>query len=321
MGTVLATFFGLLVVGAGLAFLVWLLWWLWKRREEGVAAAPRAMDAIELQPEAKDWEGDLATSAPDLEGEPPAVEVEMEEPDDLQRIEGIGPKIASVLQAAGIATFARLADTDTEQIEQILEQADPRLLRLADPSSWPEQARLAADGEWEALEALQAARKGGRQAQDGAARSPVDPERARCGHLSGRLAGPCGLRPAAQGQLQDSTCSRRVVTRLQAPLADQLPPLVKHLWVDAHQHNRVDNLVNHRNPNTHPRVQPADIPGSSQQDGEVKERPRDVSGNADNAVAVDCRRTAFHITRPVESSLLARHISACHTDSGSLRQM
>ena len=50
------------------------------------------------------------------------------------------------------------------QIEQILEKADPRLLRLADPSTWPEQAALAAAGEWDAMEALQNQLKRGRRA-------------------------------------------------------------------------------------------------------------------------------------------------------------
>jgi NADH-quinone oxidoreductase subunit I len=85
-------------------------------------------------------------------------------PDDLKRIEGIGPKIASVLQVAGIQTFAQLADTEVDRIKQILEETDPKLLNLADPTSWPKQARLAANGKWEALERLQDRLKGGREA-------------------------------------------------------------------------------------------------------------------------------------------------------------
>jgi NADH-quinone oxidoreductase subunit I len=83
-------------------------------------------------------------------------------PDDLKRIEGIGPKISSLLQAAGITTFARLAETDVERIKQVLEEADPNLLRLADPTTWPKQARLAAAGKWEALQRWQDKLKGGK---------------------------------------------------------------------------------------------------------------------------------------------------------------
>ncbi len=86
------------------------------------------------------------------------------EPDDLKRIEGIGPKISDLLQAAGIKTFAQLAATEVDRIEQILEEADPKLLRLADPKTWPRQAKLAADGKWEALEKWQERLKGGRSA-------------------------------------------------------------------------------------------------------------------------------------------------------------
>ena len=84
------------------------------------------------------------------------------QPDDLTRIEGIGPKISSLLQAAGITVFAHLASTEKSRLLQILKEADPRLSRLADPSTWPEQANLAATGKWDALKALQDKLKGGR---------------------------------------------------------------------------------------------------------------------------------------------------------------
>jgi NADH-quinone oxidoreductase subunit I len=86
------------------------------------------------------------------------------EPDDLKRIEGIGPKIAGVLQEAGIKTFEQLAATEVDRIEQILEEADPNLLKLADPSTWPRQAKLAAAGKWDALEKWQERLRGGRDA-------------------------------------------------------------------------------------------------------------------------------------------------------------
>jgi NADH-quinone oxidoreductase subunit I len=83
------------------------------------------------------------------------------EPDDLTRIEGVGPKISGVLQAAGITTFAQLADTEVDRIKEILEASDPKLLRLADPSTWPRQAKLAAAGKWEPLAKWQERLKGG----------------------------------------------------------------------------------------------------------------------------------------------------------------
>jgi small subunit ribosomal protein S2 len=75
--------------------------------------------------------------------------------DDLTHIAGIGVKISSVLRSAGIDTFAKLATAKVDSIRKILEAENPSLLRLTDPSAWPEQARIAADGDWEALSNLQ----------------------------------------------------------------------------------------------------------------------------------------------------------------------
>jgi predicted flap endonuclease-1-like 5' DNA nuclease len=83
--------------------------------------------------------------------------------DDLTLIEGIGPRIAGVLRDAGIRNFTQLSRTTLGHISSLLEQADPRLLRLADPTTWPEQARLAAAGDAEALAHLQEKLKGGRR--------------------------------------------------------------------------------------------------------------------------------------------------------------
>jgi oligopeptide transport system ATP-binding protein len=83
--------------------------------------------------------------------------------DDLEIIEGIGPKIAQVLQAAGIVTFGQLATAKVGHIQQILGEADPKLLNLADPTTWPRQAQMAVEGKWDELQTLQDELKGGRQ--------------------------------------------------------------------------------------------------------------------------------------------------------------
>ncbi|MGC9335822.1 MAG: DUF4332 domain-containing protein, partial [Anaerolineae bacterium] len=44
------------------------------------------------------------------------------EPQDLTRIEGIGPKISQVLQGAGILTFEDLAERKPEELVQILRE-------------------------------------------------------------------------------------------------------------------------------------------------------------------------------------------------------
>ena len=73
-----------------------------------------------------------------------------QEPDNLEIIEGIGPKIASLLAERGISTFRELADTPIDQLTSILDEANLR--RITDPSTWSEQAQLAADGDMEGLQ-------------------------------------------------------------------------------------------------------------------------------------------------------------------------
>jgi predicted flap endonuclease-1-like 5' DNA nuclease len=83
-------------------------------------------------------------------------------PDDLSVLEGIGPKAQEALTGAGIRTFAELAETDVDRLRQILQAAD---LRLLDPGTWPEQARLAAAGQTEELQALMSRLRGGRRVE------------------------------------------------------------------------------------------------------------------------------------------------------------
>lgn len=80
--------------------------------------------------------------------------------DDIEIVEGIGPKIAGLLRESGISTFAELAAADVSTLTEILQKAN---LRLADPTTWPEQAQLAADGKWDELKALQDSLNAGRR--------------------------------------------------------------------------------------------------------------------------------------------------------------
>ena len=74
-------------------------------------------------------------------------------PDDLKVIEGIGPKIETLLNAAGIMTFAQLARSSAASVKSILDEAGPRF-QMHDPSTWMEQAALARDGKMAELERL-----------------------------------------------------------------------------------------------------------------------------------------------------------------------
>jgi hypothetical protein len=82
--------------------------------------------------------------------------------DDLTRIEGIGPKMADALAAAGIDSYDKLASASEDQLRAAIKAAG---LRFA-PSlpTWPQQAAYAARGDWEGLNAYQETLVAGREA-------------------------------------------------------------------------------------------------------------------------------------------------------------
>ncbi len=74
--------------------------------------------------------------------------------DDLEVIEGIGPKIAGLFHDAGIHMFWELAETPTARMQTILDAAGPNY-KLANPSTWATQSDLAAKNRWVELRKLQ----------------------------------------------------------------------------------------------------------------------------------------------------------------------
>lgn len=132
--------------------------------------ARRAQKAAGIIPEAETEPAPKQSEAPAAAvAAPPVAQAETfvpataapGQPDDLKVIEGIGPKIAVLLNSAGITTFVQLAETEVSRLDQLLVEANLR--RLADPGTWPEQAKLAAAGDWEAFKALTDQLKGGRR--------------------------------------------------------------------------------------------------------------------------------------------------------------
>ncbi len=84
--------------------------------------------------------------------------------DDLVIIEGIGPRRAEALVAAGITTFAQLAKTDKSKLEEIMTGAGLSL----EPGieTWPMQADLLAKGDMTAFNALTVRLVAGRVTND-----------------------------------------------------------------------------------------------------------------------------------------------------------
>ena len=75
-------------------------------------------------------------------------------PDDLKIIEGIGPAIERILYQSGINSYQVLADSSEDTLREIMSNAGSRF-KVHDPSTWPEQAKLAANGSWDELKLYQ----------------------------------------------------------------------------------------------------------------------------------------------------------------------
>ena len=99
----------------------------------------------------------VEVAAPKAEAKPVAKKV-AGKADDLKKVEGIGPKIAETLVAAGITTFAELAKIDAAKISEII--AEVRGNHVTD--TWPAQAKLAAEGKWDELKKWQDELNGGK---------------------------------------------------------------------------------------------------------------------------------------------------------------
>jgi predicted flap endonuclease-1-like 5' DNA nuclease len=150
-----------MILGAAASFVLVTI--LVRRREAKGGVVP--VRRIEIKPKAQPRPVRLRPQVKPESAKPKSAEPKPARPkpakaDDLKVIEGIGPKTADLLQSSGIKTYAQLSAAGVERIKAMLIKGGIR----ANPATWPEQAKLAAAGKWEALEALQAKLKGGRRA-------------------------------------------------------------------------------------------------------------------------------------------------------------
>lgn len=119
--------------------------------EPVVEAGPVA----EIEPET-DAETDaeaVAGAAVVAEAESVAREAAQQEPQDLKRIEGIGPKIDAALKAQGYATYASVAAATEDELRAAIKAEGVRFAPSA--SSWARQAQLLADGDEDGLKEFQ----------------------------------------------------------------------------------------------------------------------------------------------------------------------
>jgi predicted flap endonuclease-1-like 5' DNA nuclease len=127
---------------------------------------------VEETPEAAPVAAAAAVAA--VEPEPAPVAVAAPAADDLTQLVGIGPKAASALSAAGVTTYAALAEQNEPQLRRALHDAD--MAPPANVGTWPMQASLASKGDWQGLMKYnnQAARS--RPAPQAAAAAPAAAE-------------------------------------------------------------------------------------------------------------------------------------------------
>ncbi|CAA9203167.1 hypothetical protein FLA105534_04470 [Flavobacterium bizetiae] len=81
---------------------------------------------------------------------------------DLKIVEGIGPKIEALFNAAGITTWRELSETSTEKLQSILD-AGGENYAIHNPSTWARQALLAYQGKWQELKDWQEGLLGGKE--------------------------------------------------------------------------------------------------------------------------------------------------------------
>ncbi|WP_319461701.1 hypothetical protein [Micromonospora sp. RTP1Z1] len=117
-----------------------------------VVPAPRAAAEDSFTPDAATTPAQPETvAAPAIvaNGAAPA-----ETADDFRRIQGIGPKLATALQAAGIRTYRQLGDLDEAALRGTIRAAGLRA--AASLATWPQQAKVLAGARAEADQVLPA---------------------------------------------------------------------------------------------------------------------------------------------------------------------
>lgn len=128
-------------------------------------AKPAPAKAVEAKAApAKAVETKVAPKAAEAKAEAPKAKkaAKKSSGSDLTKIEGVGPKLSEVLVNGGVDSYETLAKTEVNKLKEILEGAGSRY-KMFDPTTWPEQAALAAAGKWDELDVLKSQLDGGRK--------------------------------------------------------------------------------------------------------------------------------------------------------------
>ncbi|MBC32289.1 MAG: 30S ribosomal protein S2 [Muricauda sp.] len=131
-----------------------------KKKAKATEAKKEANEVKKAEVKKEEKKEEKKEAEPTPKKEKKAEEKKAEKADDLTKVEGVGPKAAEALANAGLATYADLAKAKPEKIKEVLTEASSRMAHL-DPTSWPKQAKMAADGKWDELKEWQDKAKGG----------------------------------------------------------------------------------------------------------------------------------------------------------------
>ncbi len=154
MTTIDPTILALIAIGVIVAAL--LLWFLLRGRNTDAAPPVDTAPRKPLEPAKPkiDLATPMAFDMPKPEPVPvatpgdarPSVPAAIGAPDDLKRIKGLGPKLATLLATLGITRFDQIAtwtDADIAEVDRFLGTFQGRIAR----DNWVEQAQLLAAGD------------------------------------------------------------------------------------------------------------------------------------------------------------------------------
>jgi predicted flap endonuclease-1-like 5' DNA nuclease len=135
-----------------------------------------AVDELGGEETVADYEVEIASEAEATPAEEPAKAAEAPAPaaakaDDLTQLAGVGAKSAEALNAAGLNTYAALADASEPAVREALHAS--HIVARANVSTWPMQASFAAKGDWQGLAKYNQSRSG--QARTTTAKSKAAP--------------------------------------------------------------------------------------------------------------------------------------------------
>jgi predicted flap endonuclease-1-like 5' DNA nuclease len=99
---------------------------------------------------------------------------------NLQIIEGVGPKMESILNENGIQNWQTLAKKSPADLRKLLDNYGDKY-RIIDPKSWSKQAELAAASDWSGLVGLQKSLDGGKATGNNNTDAKVDKVMVRLG--------------------------------------------------------------------------------------------------------------------------------------------